>query len=118
MSVREVTEADRRGLALGIPECGAATEATLREHLASARAGVDYWRDLSEIALRGRARASKLAYVAGPYRSPLGLYGVSRNIEAARDVARVLWTEMKLPTICPHANTALMDGPGTDDVFL
>jgi hypothetical protein len=51
----------------------------------------------------------RLAYLAGPYRSS-SIWGVKRNIEAAAAVARELW-KMGLPTICPHCNTAFMDGP-------
>jgi hypothetical protein len=59
-----------------------------------------------------------LVYLAGPYRSPLGFDGVHRNIQRARRIARRIWTDLRLPTICPHANTAFMDGVGTDGIFL
>jgi hypothetical protein len=48
-------------------------------------------------------------YLAGPYRSDIGPWGVAQNIERAREAARELW-KMGLPVICPHANTAMMDG--------
>lgn len=59
-----------------------------------------------------------LAYLAGPYRSKDGIWGVKRNVEAAMSVARELWKQ-GYSVICPHANTALMDGPDIPDaVFL
>lgn len=59
-----------------------------------------------------------LLYLAGPYRSPLGIWGVKRNIEKAGAIARVLWSK-GFAVLCPHLNTALMDGPDIrDEVFL
>ncbi len=52
----------------------------------------------------------KVVYVAGPYRSPGGPWGVRENIDYATRVARELWL-LGLAVICPHANTAWMDGP-------
>lgn len=57
-----------------------------------------------------------ILYTAGPYRAPT-LRGIKRNIDNAYAVAGELWM-MGHPTICPHANTAYMDGEGTDNVFL
>jgi len=60
----------------------------------------------------------KLVYVAGPYRSALGPWGIYQNIERARIVARELW-KMGFAVICPHANTAIFDGYDvSDDVWL
>lgn len=59
----------------------------------------------------------KLLYVAGPYRSPLGVWGVKQNIERAAMVARQLWLA-GYAVICPHLNTAFMDGTDTDNIFL
>lgn len=59
----------------------------------------------------------KVAYVAGPYRSRLGAWGVKCNIDAAMAVARELWMKGYV-VICPHGNTAFMDGTDTDHVFL
>jgi hypothetical protein len=56
----------------------------------------------------------KLIYVAGPYRSKLGIWGVKRNIEKAAVVARQLWAG-GFAVICPHMNTALMDGSDIPD---
>lgn len=51
----------------------------------------------------------KLAYVAGPYRSEYGPNGIYENIHKARSVAVHLW-HMGFAVICPHTNTAFMDG--------
>jgi len=57
-----------------------------------------------------------IAYIIGPYRAPT-ISGVRRNIEAARELAELLWRN-NIPTICSHLNTALMDGIVPDQVFL
>ena len=57
-----------------------------------------------------------LAYVAGPYRAAT-VDGIRENIEAARRVAQRLW-QAGFPTICPHMNTAFMDGAAPDEVWL
>jgi hypothetical protein len=64
-----------------------------------------------------------VVYLAGPYRSRYGLWGVRQNIAFATNVARELWL-MGYAVICPHANTAFMDsgdaatGGDTARVFL
>jgi len=50
----------------------------------------------------------KLTYTAGPYNAPT-LYGIVCNIKNAEDVAVDLW-RMGYAVICPHKNTAMMDG--------
>lgn len=63
-------------------------------------------------------RRMEVVYVAGPYRSKDGMYGVKKNIDAAIDVARTLWVMGYVP-ICPHANSYMMDGADVDpEVFL
>jgi hypothetical protein len=57
-----------------------------------------------------------IAYIIGPYRAPT-ISGVRRNIEAARELAELLWRN-NIPTICSHLNTAFMDGIAPDQVFL
>ena len=57
-----------------------------------------------------------LVYVAGPYRAAT-VGGICENIEAARRVAQRLW-QAGFPTICPHMNTAFMDGAAPDEVWL
>lgn len=59
----------------------------------------------------------KLIYVAGPYRSKLGVHGIVENIRAAEQAALQLW-RMGYAVICPHKNTALFDGAAPDDVWL
>jgi hypothetical protein len=62
----------------------------------------------------------KLAYVSGPYRSPKGWqdhYGVLRNIQRAEQVAVELWRR-GFAVICPHKNTAFLDGVAPVDAWL
>ena len=59
----------------------------------------------------------KVIYVAGPYRAKDGK-SVLDNILNAKSVARKLWTK-GWSVICPHANTAFMDGPDMGhDIFI
>jgi hypothetical protein len=62
--------------------------------------------------------------VAGPYSSWLDPNktqaspdGILENIQNARKVAKVLW-QNKIPALCPHLNTYMMDGVVHGDVFL
>lgn len=55
-------------------------------------------------------------YLAGPYRAPTH-WQVKANIDSAWAVARQCWLH-GFPTLCPHANTAFMDGLDTDGLFL
>lgn len=59
----------------------------------------------------------RLAYVAGPYRSRDGPYGIMQNIRAAERVALELW-QRGFAVICPHKNAAFFDGAADDDVWL
>lgn len=59
----------------------------------------------------------KVAYVAGPYRSKDGPYGILQNIRAAEEVAGELW-RLGFAAICPHKNTAMFDGAAPDSVWL
>lgn len=59
----------------------------------------------------------KIAYIVGPYRSNKGIHGVVENIRRAEKVALKYWKKGYC-VICPHKNTALMDGVGTDWMFL
>jgi hypothetical protein len=47
-------------------------------------------------------------FVSGPYRAKT-LDGVLANILAAREVAKGVWQAGAI-ALCPHTNTALMDG--------
>lgn len=49
-----------------------------------------------------------LVYIAGPYRSET-LHGVVENIRRAEAVAIKYWKQ-GYAVICPHLNTALIDG--------
>jgi len=58
----------------------------------------------------------KLAYISGPYRAETP-HGIVENIRNAEAVAIELW-RMGYAVICPHKNTALLDGACDDDVWL
>ena len=58
----------------------------------------------------------KLAYIAGPYRSAT-VRGIVQNIRIAEAVALRYWRD-GYAVICPHMNTALMDGSLPDHVWL
>lgn len=54
----------------------------------------------------------KVVYVSGPYRASSD-WEKERNIARAREAARRVWL-LGAVAICPHANTAFMDGDGID----
>lgn len=58
----------------------------------------------------------KVAYIAGPYRATT-IYGVVENIRRAEGVSLKYWA-MGYAVICPHKNTALMDGLLPDACWL
>lgn len=58
----------------------------------------------------------KIAFIAGPYRAPT-IRAVVENIRAAEAVALDLW-RLGYAVICPHLNSALLDGAVPDEVFL
>ena len=58
----------------------------------------------------------KLAYVAGPYRAPTAAQRQD-NIHRARKAAESLW-RAGYAVLCPHMNSANMDGIVDDEVFL
>jgi len=58
----------------------------------------------------------KVAYVCSPYRSET-IHGVVENIRKAEKVALKYW-KLGYAVICPHKNTALLDGAMPDDRFL
>ena len=58
----------------------------------------------------------RIAYISGPYRSDTA-DGIYQNIQTAREVARNYWYS-GYAVICPHMNTAFMDGADTDEMFL
>ena len=60
----------------------------------------------------------KVLYLAGPYRSKDGLWGVHLNVELAKAVSRDLWRS-GFAVLCPHANSFPMDGFDIpDETFL
>lgn len=58
----------------------------------------------------------KVIYLAGPY-SGYSINDVHDHIEEARRVSRKLWMA-GYAVVCPHMNTAYMDGEDTWGVFL
>ena len=58
-----------------------------------------------------------IVYTAGPYRAETPRE-IDYNISTARYYARKLWATGKLGVICPHSNSANMDGACDDHVFL
>jgi hypothetical protein len=57
-----------------------------------------------------------VAYIAGPYRGP-GPYDILQNIRKAEHYALKYWS-LGYAVICPHKNTAMMDGALPDHVWL
>jgi len=58
----------------------------------------------------------KVVYVIGPYRAKT-VNEILHNIYEARRVAEELWRK-GYAVICPHLNSAFMDGHVPDEVFL
>jgi len=59
----------------------------------------------------------KVIYVSGKYRADT-TSEIHANIQHAKSVARALWKK-GYAVICPHANTAFMDGPDMGhDIFI
>ena len=58
----------------------------------------------------------KVAYISGPYRSET-INGIYENIQNARKAALEYW-QKGYAVICPHMNSALMDGACEDYVWL
>jgi len=59
----------------------------------------------------------KVVYIAGPYRSSEGPNGILDNIYRARQVALKYW-KLGYAVVCPHMNTAFMDGAEADQIWL
>lgn len=57
-----------------------------------------------------------IAYVGGPYRAN-SIHAIGCNIRAAEAVAVELW-RMGWAVICPHLNSAFLDGAVPDEAFL
>lgn len=58
----------------------------------------------------------KLVYISGPYSAPT-INGVHDNIERARAAAVDLW-QKGYAVICPHLNSAYMDGVASWETFM
>lgn len=58
----------------------------------------------------------KVIYLAGPYRAAT-TYAVKQNIRRAEDMAVRVWAA-GAACICPHLNTAFLDGAVRDGVWL
>jgi hypothetical protein len=62
------------------------------------------------------ASREKLVYVSGPYRAET-INGVFENVYRARKHALYLWN-LGYSVLCPHTNTAFMDGSLDDEAWL
>lgn len=60
--------------------------------------------------------SKKVVFIAGPYRADT-VDGIYENIQRARAVAKKWWAKGYV-VICPHMNTAMMDGFMDDEVWL
>lgn len=58
----------------------------------------------------------RVAYIAGPYRAPTPR-GIVENIRRAEAVALKYW-KRGYAVICPHLNTALLDGACPDGTWM
>lgn len=58
----------------------------------------------------------KVCYISGPYRNH-SVNGIYANIQLARSEA-LKWWQKGYAVICPHMNTAFMDGECPDTVWL
>jgi len=58
----------------------------------------------------------RVVYIAGPYRDATGS-GIDDNIHRAREIAKKYW-RLGYTVICPHLNSAHMDGLIPDEEFL
>ncbi len=58
----------------------------------------------------------KIAYIAGAYRSD-SIYEINLNIQTAEQMAVHLW-QRGFAVICPHKNSAFLDGCVKDEMFL
>jgi hypothetical protein len=56
----------------------------------------------------------KVAYIAGPFRSPT-FWGIVQNVRAAEAVALKYW-KLGYAVICPHTNTANFDGAAPKEI--
>ena len=71
---------------------------------------------IKELVKQYRETGQQVAYISGAYRSET-LYGVVGNIRHAEKYAIEFW-KRGYAVICPHKNTALLDGTCDDSVWL
>lgn len=58
----------------------------------------------------------EVIYIIGSYRSST-IYGTKQNIDTAEKLAADLW-KLGYAVICPHKNSAFLDGVTSDETFL
>ena len=58
----------------------------------------------------------KIVYISGPYRAKT-VWGVKQDIRHAEEYAVKYW-KLGYAVICPHMNTAHLDGVVSEDFFL
>lgn len=57
-----------------------------------------------------------IVYIGGPYRSDC-VNGIRANINVAADAAAKVWS-LGAAALCPHTNSAFMDGAAREETFL
>lgn len=62
-----------------------------------------------------KSKHSEVVYIAGAYRGK-NIHEITKNINAAREAAIKYWKK-GYTVICPHSNSALMDGSVPDEFF-
>ena len=60
---------------------------------------------------------TRVAFIAGPYRSPYGAWFVRKNVERAADLAAKCW-QLGYSVICPATNSAFFSGLEPEERFL
>jgi len=61
-------------------------------------------------------KRNQVVYIAGPYRADT-VHGIVENVRLAEWYAKRYWRQ-GFTVICPHKNTALLDGVLPDDAWL
>lgn len=72
--------------------------------------------DDREDAISADWKDKKIVYIAGPYRADT-INGIYHNIHEARRRMEWVWKQGNVP-ICPHTNSAFIDGIVEDTVIL
>ncbi len=58
----------------------------------------------------------EVAYVAGPYRSRWGIFGIFLNVLKSRYIAKRLWAK-GYAVVCPHSNSAFFKSCSEDIIL-